>query len=479
MNKIMWIFLTSWLMVLSVYAQVLSGDKLNYQTGFNLEDNKGKTFLTLIFEKIKPAVDQYATRGFTVTDPANVSRLFKRANAPANSGLISDKVANAAIRAAGGMNKLLQIADDLNNSGQTFTLYTFPDAIAKVGGRVDRYKLSTFLALASGGGVAVKINDKNYYYNVNYGTGKEKKDVQTGRSFGFSPLRGADDASDADYLKHLEKFIKETKDPSSLYKTMIEMLLASDAMGYQKLSDLGQHIATDFLAVYTAEQVRKLMEYQNGYYKGDWAKSKNWDRALLEVSLISAFHAGQKNLQVMFNGILTPETLKQQQGGTLRNTFQQASLVDYWQFSSSPCPGVKNRSGINITRLEFGRLGDEISAFERQKNPKLVAKLEAILGNQKEHNLFRQLSNYIISIKTPKAIGSKAYNIAAVFTEFLMQVKRDANEITSEILARQGNVKVEPIQPKPMTNCRERNAGSRSVQPVDNGNYQIFQMSDK
>ncbi len=446
-----------WLWAFISYAQVLSGDKLNYSTGFNLADNKGKTFLSLMFEKIKPAVDLYATQGFSIADESAVERLFRPANASKNSGLVSDKVANAALKAAGTQKNLLQITANLNRSGKKFTLYTLPNAIASSAtGRVDRFKLSTFLALASGGGVAVKINDTNFFYNVNYGTGKVDKDVQTGRSFGSSPVRSADDASDADYLKHLEQYITETKDPSVLYKTMIEMLLASDARGYAKLSPLGQHIATDFLAVYTAEQTRKLMEFQNSpYKKGQWDKTKAWDRALLEVSLISALHAGQSKLQVMFNGVLTDTTLKQQQGGTLRNKFQKATLVDYWQFSDSPCQGTRNRSGINITRNEFAKLGYEISEFQRKANPLIVRRLEVLLGNQKEKNLFRQLSNYIINLRTPKQLGPKAYEIAEAFAQFLAVVKKDGNAISNAIVAAQGPVKIEPIQPKDASQCKE------------------------
>lgn len=459
--------LVLWLMILTAQAQMLSGDKLNYPTGFDLEANKGKTFLAMMFEKIKPAVDLYATKGFTIADEESIARLFRPASAPANSGLVSDKVASAALKAAGNLKNLLQISANLNRSGKTFTLYTLPNAIAAAspGGRVDRFKLSTFLALASGGGVAVKINDKNYFYNVNYGTGKVEKDVQTGRSFGATPLRSADDASDADYLKHLEEYISETKDPSVLYRVIIEMLLASDARGYAKLSPLGQHIATDFLAVFTAEQTRKLMEFQNSpYKKGFWDKAKTWDRALLEVSLISAFHAGQNKLQVMFNGLLTDTTLKQQQGGTLRNKFQKATLVDYWQFSQSPCEGQRNRSGINITKDEFAKLGVEISEFERKANPLAVKRLEALLGNQKEKNIFRQLSNFIINLKTPKQLGPKAYQVAEAFTQFLIVVKKDANAISNGIAAKQGGVKVEPIQPKDPSMCKENIEARRAAE---------------
>lgn len=456
--KFLFIFFTTWFVFLSAHAQLLKDDKLFFSTTLNLEEYKGTTFLSVMMEKVKPVVDIYATQGFEIVNSQDISRLFRKSSSPENSGIISDKVANAALRAAGNMKTLLQIADTLNQSGDKFTLYTLPKAIARAakGAPVNIYKLSTFFALASGGGLAVKINDENYYYNVNYGTGKVEKDVQTGRSFGSTPVRGADDASDKDYLTHLEEYIKKSSNPVLLYKTMIEMLLANDAKGYASLSPLGQHLATDFLAVYTAEQTRKLMEFQNSpYKKGNWTGSKNWDRALLEVSLLSVFHAGQSQLQVMFNGILTPQTLKQAQGGTLRNKFQKASLADYWQYSDSPCDGQKNRSGINITRKEFSSLGEEISNFERKANPLLVKRLEALLGNQKEKNIFRQLSYFIISLKTPKKLGRKAYEVAEVFSSFLLQVYKDADAITAEIHLNQGNKKVEIIQPKPKNICKE------------------------
>lgn len=468
------IFLSLFYFQLTWSQNIQVQNKLDFEHTFNLEDYKGKTYLYVVKNVIKPVSDQVAKEGYSIAAPNFINSLFRATSAPRDSGSISDKVAWKAEKAAGGRQNLLKIAETLSTNGQKYNFVNLPNAIRSVSqGRVDIYDLSTFLGLASGGGTAVVINNKNAFYNVNYGAGFEERAVQTGRSFGLSPMRGADDASDAAYLKDLQEYIHQTQDPSPLYKTVLEMVMNCDAKGYAKLSPLGQLLATDFLAVYTAEQIRKLMDYQ--YKKqGDWYRSLNWDEALLEVTLLSAFHSGQSTINVMFNGIFTDKTLKQLPGGNRRDQFQPATLVDWWQFSTNPDPKHRNRSGINMTRRDFTKLGLLISEYEREKNPELVAKLEAMLGNQKrEKNLFRQLSNYIINLKTPTSLGSKAYNLAEVYVQFLMQVKKDANAISAKIKKEQGDIQVKPIEPKTLPETDEE-SGGRGTQPFNRG-YRVPQ----
>ena len=113
------------------------------------------------------------------------------------------------VRSKIGEPALLKLADDLNQAGQKITFY---DLINNPGIKRDKYGLSAFLALVSGGGVAVKVNEDVYAYNVNYGTGEIADDEMTGRSFGaVGTFHKADDASDAAYLKALEKIARPEK----------------------------------------------------------------------------------------------------------------------------------------------------------------------------------------------------------------------------------------------------------------------------
>ncbi|MES3038974.1 MAG: hypothetical protein V4736_13795 [Bdellovibrionota bacterium] len=389
-------------------------DKLKFPTIYNVADFKGITFFTFMKETVKPSLDKYATEGFKVADSAQVIGVLKN---------VGQKVNKHAMADSGGQSKLAKLADTLNKKGETVTLYNLPDKIAETRIGKDRYGLSTFLALASGGGVAIRLDDKNYYYNVNYGTGKTDKDEMTGRSFGAGPIRDADDVSDKTYLGDLQEYVTTpNQDLTAFYKNLFQILLNCDPSLYSTISPLGQNVTTDFLAVYTAESDRHLMSN---------LRSHPWDEALLEVTLLSAFHAGQSKIMVMFDGKLRDTVPKQAPGGEPRTKMQQASMIDYWQFSSNPSPESKNRSGINVTRKEFRALEIAISKFERKNHPELVEKVEKhFAGVRTGGNVFAELSEYLINFKTPRQLGPSDLELANDMTEFLMQVKKDANEIT-------------------------------------------------
>jgi len=124
--------------------------------------------------------------------------------------------------------------------------------------------------------------------------------------------------------------------------------LNNDPSTYREISDEGKIVAADFMAVYVAEQDRHLMVH---------LATQHWDRSLLEVTLLSAFHAGQSNIQVMYNGQLTapPPALIPKKAG----------MLDYWQFSSNTDKENCVRSGINLTNLQFRKLGQLITSYER------------------------------------------------------------------------------------------------------------------
>ena len=395
-----------------------SGTLLKYSTVIDVSANKGSTYFSLMENTIKPALDQYATDGFKIANGKTVAAALKK---------VDSKVAGNAVRAAGDQDNLIAIADSLSEE-DAMTFYDLPDAISKAGKVSDRYGLSTFLALVSGGGVAVKIDDKNTAYNVNYGTGETDKDEMTGRSFGEGPVHMASDASDKFYLQTLENYVRTEGDNIAVfYQSILEILTNNDSSHYQNISAEGQTLATDFLAVYTAEQDRHLMAK---------LKSHHWDAALLEVTLLSAFHAGQKSIMIMYDGELTSETKKQAPGcDETDRPAKKASLVDYWQFSSSTDPASCKRSGINVTRKEFRRLGGAISRYERENNPEIVANVERHFKNIKTGgNLFAELSDFLINYSTPEKLDKKSLTLAADFTAFLMQAKKDANKASAVII---------------------------------------------
>lgn len=394
------------------------GDLLKYKTLFDLNANKGKTYFSFMVEKVKPALDLVATKGFKVAPGSVVEAALPN---------VDDKVRFNAIRDGGGQGGLIDLANTLAKKDEASTVYTLPDQIAATSFRGNRYSTSTFLALVSGGGVAIKLNDRNFFYNVNYGTGKKDKDEMTGRSFGSAPGHKAADASDKFYLREVENFVRASgQDPKEFYRTLIQILTNSDASNLDKVSEAGQTVLTDFFTIYTAEQDRHLMAN---------LKSHAWDVSLLEVTLLSALHAGQQKIMVMFNGKLTDTVPNQAPGGEPRTEMRPASMIDWWQFSSNPDPASKNRSGINVTKKDFRALGAAISNYERKNNPAVVAKVERNFKGKAGGNLFQKLTDYLISFKAPKAMDKAGYQLADDFSEFLQQVKKDAAQINNFTIA--------------------------------------------
>ncbi|MDZ4663209.1 MAG: hypothetical protein SGJ18_16485 [Pseudomonadota bacterium] len=404
--------------VFSISAAEKIGDRLNCPNVIDISDFRDQTFLSFMISTVRPQLNKLATNGYPVAGSEVVKEVLRN---------VSEKVKMKALRGAGDDNRLVELAESLK--GETATLYTMPGKIAAVDKKFDRYGLSTFLGLASCGGAVIKLYDDNYAYNIHYGSGKVQKDPQTGRSFGAGPARPADDASDKAYLTDLEKYVTSGSNISEFFETLIQALTNSDTSNYKSLNAHGQTLLTDFLAVYTAEQARNLM---------DEKISLHWDAALLEVTLLSAFHSGQRDVMLFFKDpaskstYFTESVYNQAPGGEKRDKKRKAKLIDYWQFSSRSEPQYKNRSGINVTKEQFRELGLAISDFERKNNPDLVKRVEKhFAGVKTGENLFEELSQFLINSRTPKKLGKVGYDLAQDFTAFLKQAARDAEEITS------------------------------------------------
>lgn len=410
------------LAVLTTSFGVSAKDLLEYKSVVDLNAHKGTPYFEIMRNQIKPQLDQYAKEGFLVVDGKTVKKHLNN---------VSSKVAWSA-RSKIGEPALLKLADDLNLAGQKITFY---DLINNPAIKRDKYGLSAFLALVSGGGVAVKVNDDVYAYNVNYGTGEVTDDEMTGRSFGAAgTFHKADDASDAAYLKALEKIARpekkdEGKDVKAFTKGILEIITKSETANFSKMSPSAQAVASDFLAVYTAEQDRHLMAD---------LKSHHWDSALLEVSLLANFHAGQKDFTIMFEsepGVFqfTNQVPNQQKiTETKVPVMRTAGMVDYWQFSKNPeNPG---RSGINITRKAFTMLEKRISDFERKNHPDLVKNIESKLSGKKLNgNVFDEVSDFLINYNTQEDVKKVASELTEAYVKFLDQVRLDADAITNEI----------------------------------------------
>jgi len=393
------------------------GNLDEYPNEVHVDDHKGQTYLSFMRKVIKPALDKIATEGYEMCGSDAVMEAYE---------MVDKKVQYQAKKAAKSLENMQRIADELE--GTIVTLNDLPRKIAKVDRKVNRYKLATFFGLACGGGVSIRYDHQNYGLNIHY----DAKEERSGRSFGVGPTRKANDASDKNYLNDLQSYLEEYPVSSaSFYDNLFNVLLNTDASEYPEISEEGQTVLTDFLSVFTAEQDRNLM---------DGVVKPHWDAALLEVTLLAHFHGGQDEIALYYYNpatkerSFTTETLKQKPCATPSRS-KEAQLNDYWQFSKR----IDNkehcrRSGINITKREFRRLGEKLTKYVSDNYPESYEKVIKSIGLRRTKNVYYSLSKYLISDKLPsKLSASKVKRIKSAFMEFLEITREDAMLVTDSL----------------------------------------------
>jgi hypothetical protein len=283
-------------------------------------------------------------------------------------------------------------------------------------------------ALEQGLGVAVRLDDNNYNIHENF-----PKSAQGGRSYGWTSGQ-VGDWSDKMYLDKLALVIveKDKDDLKNFYQTVIQLLGACDAHGlatltnnYDSQTNTGvptQRVATNFLAIYTAEEYRAIQG------------TKNWDDAILEVTLLGAFHGGQTTFTKFYRGKFTTRSNVQETGNyyglpskdgngkVIPTVAKDATMDDYWQISKT-----STRSGIHLTARDYGKMGTTITKYERTKaHNKTLSLIQSIVGSGP--NVIHSISTYFTQ---GKADPSKTNTLAVAVAQFLDQVNTDANVITA------------------------------------------------
>jgi hypothetical protein len=283
-------------------------------------------------------------------------------------------------------------------------------------------------ALEQGLGVAVRLDDNNYNIHENF-----PKSAQGGRSYGWTSGQ-VGDWSDKMYLDNLALVVveKDKDDFKNFYQTIIQLLGACDAHGlaaltnnYDSKTNTGvptQRVATNFLAIYTAEEYRAIQG------------TKNWDDAILEVTLLGAFHGGQTTFTKFYRGKFTTRSnvqetgnyyglpSKDKNGKVIPTVAKDATLDDYWQISKT-----STRSGIHLTAGDYGKMGAAITKYEMTKaHNKSLSLIQSIVGSGP--NIIHSISTYFTE---GKADPSKTNTLAVAVAQFLDQVNTDANVITA------------------------------------------------
>ena len=283
-------------------------------------------------------------------------------------------------------------------------------------------------ALEQGLGVAVRLDDNNYNIHENF-----PKSAQGGRSYGWTSGQ-VGDWSDKMYLDNLALVVveKDKDDFKNFYQTIIQVLGACDTHGFAALrnnydskTNTGaptQRVVSNFLAIYTAEEYRAIQG------------TKNWDDAILEVTLLGAFHGGQTTFTKFYRGKFTTVSNVQQTGNyyglpskdrngkVIPTVAKIATMNDYWQISKT-----STRSGIHLTAGDYSKLGTAITKYESTKaHNKTLSLIQSIVGSGP--NVIQSISRYFTD---GRADPTKTSTLAVAVAELLDQVNTDADVITA------------------------------------------------
>lgn len=263
-----------------------------------------------------------------------------------------------------------------------------------------------------GRSVMMKIDNDNYIYHVNYPNGE-----RGGRSYGWTrAFAKADDWSDKTYLRELDKVVRGDETQMGLfYKSIIQLIGNCDGKTYPELGNQQQLVATNFLAIYAAEQYRALV-----------GRSR-WDDALFQVTMVAALHGGQKGVVKFYEGKFSSKAYDQNdrvyrkpKGNAEKRS---AMLIDYWQFAKTG-----NRSGINLTRRDFELMGQGISRF--MKRNEHFKKIKGMV-NGDGRNIFTDIADYFIENDATRLSGVD--ELATEIAAFLVDVRRQAEDITQYV----------------------------------------------
>lgn len=277
---------------------------------------------------------------------------------------------------------------------------TAPLAVdAELAGRANG-ALAGLALLLSGSGTLVLVDDANYFYNVGY----QDDNVSTGRSYAASGGRLLLDPSHRDYLRILHALLKSTDEDAAFYRSVMELLTATDSRRVSTLTADGQVVFVDFVSVYTAELERHEM--------AGLGLRAPWGIDYAEVTLVADY--GAASGMVMEDGA----------------------------FVAGTAQAYAAKSSIGNVRGEFGRLSRLITAYLRQPehSPRLVDRLvdltpieDGSLAASVEGNIFRRVLTYLnIRSSAPEA-QRNADEIADAMVDLLDAVRADHAAITAFI----------------------------------------------
>ncbi len=307
---------------------------------------------------------------------------------------------------------------------------------------IPRYSGSHFNGVKKGVGVELRLTDNVTTFHVKYEPHWVEEAERAGRSFAgvdYKPWNKKTeylaDASYKHYLTSLEKLLKKPSEVEPFYRAILQVLLNCDPSGIENLSLAGQKVAADFVAVFVAEQYRHLISGE-GKKLGRW---HNWDNAHLQVTLLAAFHAGQKEKAMFYKGRFLSQVYHQKSQDNCvyqkpwgeiseNHWYRSMNLSDYWQFNET-C----ERSGVNLTRRDFHRMGRAITRHLIRNDDELnIIQFNKLYYRKWTRSYIESIANAIINNYAPDTYEHWQAQVDTAVAWVLRSYKM-ADEITTEL----------------------------------------------
>lgn len=342
---------------------------------------------------IKACLDVDETTPFTMSDWPVVQQASANFDPEVYQQIISLFV--------GGQSGVEQLVGTL--AGNTYTPLTLTKAIEATMQSLSLVEASKinlnavictpFLALASGAGTLVRIDDNDYCYHVCY----QPNNVKSGRSFGASPGHNSMDPTDKKYLEELGSYLdpNQTADPSKFYQTIFQALTQCNSSGWVGLLSNGATVATDFAAIYTAELDRNLMT---------GLTTDSWEDDLAELTLIATYIT--QSGMVFKNGQLSP-----------------GQLTDY----------LGSTGSIGETSTDRHTLQSRVCQIENSLHTQDYQTLANLIGAQSPPNwdLIHQVMVFLNNPAQQANVVASASPLTNAAVQFLSDIRSDASQITT------------------------------------------------
>ncbi|MEK6706679.1 MAG: hypothetical protein AABZ06_12915 [Bdellovibrionota bacterium] len=277
------------------------------------------------------------------------------------------------------------------------------------------------IAIASGKGVLVRLDQDTYCYNYGYAVGSggsnlvaDELNRKTGRSYGASASRGAYDPSDNDYLRELAKYAAhaDERELERFYKTVFEILLKSDSSRIRDLSDAGQTVIADFMAIYMAELDRHLMTGLKKY---------EWENALTEITMLASFSASEHGVTLDPRGGPSNDSE--------RGLVNSCKLADKDRLVGFFGVGTDGSGLDGRNKQRRHALTRKLVAEQRKLNPALVAKVEKLIGSRSGVDIYDAVMNTINDFRTQSTMNKNADQLIDALVEFMLSTRATASDM--------------------------------------------------